>query len=89
MFLQIPEVLKHVKHEVELGVIIGKPCRNVSPNEAVEYIGGYCLGLDLSAFCELVSGKRLVLTIYDVVLSFLTKNLPLIDVPQFNLLFLG
>lgn len=55
---QIPEVLKNVKHEVELGVIIGKPCRNVSPSEAVEYIGGYCLGLDLSAFSELVILKQ-------------------------------
>lgn len=26
----------------------------MSPDEAHEYIGGYCLGLDLSAFCELV-----------------------------------
>lgn len=48
-------MLTLVKHEVELGVLISKPCRNVSPSEAIEYIGGYCLGLDLSAFCELVN----------------------------------
>lgn len=47
---------------MELGVIIGKLCKNVSVDEASGYIGGYCLGLDLTAFCELVSvdivGKR-------------------------------
>lgn len=47
-------MLTLVKHEVELGVVIGKKCRNVSAAEAADYIGGYCLGLDLSAFCELV-----------------------------------
>lgn len=41
-------------HEVELGVVIGKKCKNVSVADAKTYIGGYCLGLDLSAFCELV-----------------------------------
>lgn len=48
-----------VKHEIELGVVIGKKCKNVSIDEAGEYIGGYCLGLDLSAFCELVSSLDL------------------------------
>lgn len=47
-------MLSLVKHEVELGVVIGKTCRNVPVDEAHKYIGGYCLGLDLSAFCELV-----------------------------------
>lgn len=52
---QIPEVLTNVHHECELGVIIAKKCKNVSVEDARQYIGGYCLGLDLSAFCELVN----------------------------------
>lgn len=52
---QIPSVLTNVFHEVELGVVISKHCRNVSVSDAYKYIGGYCLGLDLSAMCELVS----------------------------------
>lgn len=59
-----------MKHEVELGVVIGKSCRNVSSDEAIEYIGGYCLGLDLSAFCELViSSDHLHLLIIFIVIS--------------------
>ncbi|XP_031636832.1 acylpyruvase FAHD1, mitochondrial [Contarinia nasturtii] len=54
----IPEVLTLVKHEVELGVIIGKKCKDVSVEEAHQYIGGYCLGLDLSAFCELNEARK-------------------------------
>lgn len=42
-------------HEVELGVIINKTCKNISTEDAAGCIGGYCLGLDMSAFCELVS----------------------------------
>ncbi|BES99093.1 unnamed protein product [Nesidiocoris tenuis] len=38
-----------VDHEVELGVIIGRKCKNVSPDEAENYIAGFCLALDLTA----------------------------------------
>lgn len=58
MLSQLPKVLKNVGQEIELGVIIGKVCRNVSSAEAKDYIGGYCLGLDLTAFCELVIKTR-------------------------------
>lgn len=57
MRLQLPSVLSNVLHEVELGVVIGKKCKNVSVDEAMEYVGGYCLGLDLTARCELVGLK--------------------------------
>lgn len=53
--MQIPDVLTNVVHEVELGVIIGSNCKNVLASDADKYIAGYCLGLDLSAMCELVS----------------------------------
>jgi 2,4-diketo-3-deoxy-L-fuconate hydrolase len=35
-------------HEVELAVIIGKPCRGVSSREALGYVAGYSVGLDLT-----------------------------------------
>lgn len=56
-FSQIPDVFTDVWHEVELGVIISKHCKDVSISDAYKYIGGYCLGLDLSAMCELVSSN--------------------------------
>ena len=38
-----------VEHEVELGVIISKDARNVSKEQAWDYIYGYCCSIDLTA----------------------------------------
>lgn len=35
-------------YEVELGVVIGKKCKNVSKNDALKYVLGYCTANDLS-----------------------------------------
>src|SRR5204862_3591936 len=35
-------------HEVALAVVIGKRCRNVKAAEAVDYVAGYCIGLDMT-----------------------------------------
>ncbi len=35
-------------HEVELAVVIGKPARRVSRAEALEYVAGYSIGLDIT-----------------------------------------
>jgi len=43
-----------VAYEVELGVVIGKACKNVSEADAMNYVAGYCLALDLTAQCNLV-----------------------------------
>ncbi|XP_024084513.1 acylpyruvase FAHD1, mitochondrial isoform X2 [Cimex lectularius] len=42
-----------VNHEVELGVIIGKKGKNIPRDEVPNYIGGYCLALDLTAMNKL------------------------------------
>jgi acylpyruvate hydrolase len=38
-----------VHHELELGVVIGKNGRNIRATDAMNYVSGYCLGLDLTA----------------------------------------
>ena len=38
-----------VDYEGELVVIIGKDCKNVSKEEALSYVHGYCIGNDVSA----------------------------------------
>ncbi|XP_054257722.1 acylpyruvase FAHD1, mitochondrial [Macrosteles quadrilineatus] len=38
-----------VKEEIELGVIIGKKCKNIKPSQVVDHIMGYCLALDLTS----------------------------------------
>src|SRR6516225_2309889 len=35
-------------HEVELAVIIGKRCSNVPASEALDYVAGYAIGLDIT-----------------------------------------
>jgi 2-keto-4-pentenoate hydratase/2-oxohepta-3-ene-1,7-dioic acid hydratase in catechol pathway len=35
-------------HEVELAVVIGKRCRSVKAAEALDYVAGYCIGLDMT-----------------------------------------
>jgi 2-keto-4-pentenoate hydratase/2-oxohepta-3-ene-1,7-dioic acid hydratase in catechol pathway len=35
-------------HEIELAVVIGKPCSYVSEADALDYVAGYSIGLDMS-----------------------------------------
>ena len=44
-----PPEVKNLDYEVELAVIIGKPCVNVSAEEAIEYVAGYAAFNDISA----------------------------------------
>jgi 2-keto-4-pentenoate hydratase/2-oxohepta-3-ene-1,7-dioic acid hydratase in catechol pathway len=45
----IPREQELVEEEAELVVVIGKPCRRVSPSEAMAYVFGYTCGNDVSA----------------------------------------
>jgi len=44
-----PERCKDLHHEVELGVVIGRRARKVRENEAMDYVGGYVLAIDMTA----------------------------------------
>jgi 2-keto-4-pentenoate hydratase/2-oxohepta-3-ene-1,7-dioic acid hydratase in catechol pathway len=35
-------------HEVELAVVIGKKAKNVKADKAMEFVAGYCIGLDMT-----------------------------------------
>jgi len=45
----IPPITKRVDYEAELAVIIGKPCKNVSEADALDYVAGYSVANDVSA----------------------------------------
>ncbi|CAF2975790.1 unnamed protein product [Rotaria socialis] len=45
----IPSEWDELHHEVELGVIIDKQCRNIDKDLVEANIGGYCLALDMTA----------------------------------------
>lgn len=39
---------RRTDHEIELAVVIGKPCYRVSRNDALDYVAGYTIGLDIT-----------------------------------------
>jgi len=45
----IPSKSKCLHHEVELGVVIGKRCKEINQKDAHDYILGYLLALDITA----------------------------------------
>ncbi|MGV9168685.1 MAG: fumarylacetoacetate hydrolase family protein [Promethearchaeia archaeon] len=47
--IPIPQMTGHLDWEVELGVIIGKNCKNVTEDDALDYVAGYTIINDLSA----------------------------------------
>jgi len=45
----IPSMSKCLHHEVELGIVIGKKCKNVLKRESLDYVIGYLVALDITA----------------------------------------
>ena len=44
----IPSISRDVHHEVELVVVIGRDGRTISESKAMEHVGGYAVGLDMT-----------------------------------------
>ena len=47
--IRIPPITEQADYEAELAVVIGRPARNVSEGEALEYVFGYANANDVSA----------------------------------------
>jgi 2-keto-4-pentenoate hydratase/2-oxohepta-3-ene-1,7-dioic acid hydratase in catechol pathway len=47
--IKYPKQSKSVHHEVEFGVVINKNCKNVKKDEALDFVLGYCICLDITA----------------------------------------
>ena len=47
--IAIPNVTKELDYEVELGIVIGEKTKNVTEQDALNYVFGYCTVNDLSA----------------------------------------
>ena len=39
---------RRTDHEIELAAVIGRRCKNVPKTEALDYVAGYCIGLDIT-----------------------------------------
>ena len=44
----IPPHAKRLDYEVELAVVIGRVARNIRGSDALTYVAGYCIGLDMT-----------------------------------------
>ncbi|XP_059083108.1 fumarylacetoacetate hydrolase domain-containing protein 1-like [Tigriopus californicus] len=47
--IEIPVGCSEIHHEIELGIVIQSKCKNVPEAEAMNYVGGYILALDMTA----------------------------------------
>jgi len=45
----IPSMSQCLHHEVELGIVIGKKCKNILQQESLDYVLGYLIALDITA----------------------------------------
>ena len=43
-----PRVTEQMDYEVELAVVIGRPCRYIAARDALDHVGGYCVFNDVS-----------------------------------------
>ncbi|XP_068910668.1 oxaloacetate tautomerase FAHD1, mitochondrial isoform X2 [Tenebrio molitor] len=46
-----------VNEEIELGVIVGKNGKHIQEDEAMDYVGGYCAALDMTATCQMKEAR--------------------------------
>lgn len=46
--LQLPKGAAEIHHEVELGIVIGKTGSEIPESQAMDYVGGYALALDMT-----------------------------------------
>lgn len=46
--IQIPFEARRTDHEIELAVVIGREAKRVSRADALDYVFGYCIGLDMT-----------------------------------------
>lgn len=44
----LPKISNDIHHEVEILIVIGKKCKNISKENALNYIEGFAVGLDLT-----------------------------------------
>lgn len=47
-YIRLPLPERRTDHEIELAAIIGRPAFRVARAEALDYIAGYCIGLDIT-----------------------------------------
>ncbi len=90
-YIELPEQSERVTAEAELGVVIGRTCRNVSVREAMSYVAGVCLILDMTAEDMVVKNPRYLTRAknFDTFFSFGPELITLDEVPELSRLVVG
>ena len=70
--LRFPERVTH--HEIELVAVIGKLTDDVSPESALDYVAGYCIGLDISLIGQEEKSLRKSFDTYTVIGPWLVTS---------------
>lgn len=84
----LPPQSERVTAEGELGLIIGKLCRNVTEDEALAYVAGVCLIIDMTAEDILQRNPRFLTRAknFDTFFSFGPELITLDELPDLNTL---
>ena len=82
--IELPPQSERVTAEAELGLIIGRTCRAVSEQDAVSYLAGYCLIIDMTAEDILQINPRFLTRSknFDTFFSFGPELITLDEVPD-------
>lgn len=79
---------RRTDHEIELCAVIGKSCKNVTKENALDFVLGYCLGLDITLRGTEDRSYRKSIDTYTVLGPWLTLPSPSLD-PEDIELFLS
>lgn len=87
----LPIQSERVTAEAELGVVIGRTCRNVSQDEALSYVAGVCLVLDMTAEDMVLKNPRYLTRAknFDTFFSFGPELITLDEIPDLLSLRVG
>ena len=64
--IMLPPGLGEVHHEIELALVVGERARRVAPSEAMRYVGGYAVAIDLTARDMQLKAKKVSASIGQV-----------------------
>jgi 2,4-didehydro-3-deoxy-L-rhamnonate hydrolase len=76
---------RRTDHEIELAVVIGKTAKNVRAAEALDYVAGYCIGLDITIRGPEERSLRKSLDTYSVLGPWLVTSDELNDATNLDL----
>ena len=76
---------RRTDHEIELAVVIGKRADRVPPHRALEYVAGYCVGLDITVRGPEERSLRKSIDTYTVLGPWLVTADELADPSQLSL----